>query len=43
MPGTGARKKGKPAQATAPEKKKSAPRKRKTKMEDVFQDLDVIA
>lgn len=43
MPGTGARKKGKPAQAPAPAKKTSAPRKRKTKMEDVFQDLDVIA
>jgi hypothetical protein len=42
MPGTGARKKSKPAQAPAPAKK-SAPRKRKTKMEDVFQDLDVIA
>jgi hypothetical protein len=42
MPGTGARKKGKPTQATGPAKK-GAPRKRKTKMEDVFQDLDVIA
>jgi hypothetical protein len=42
MPGTGARKKGKPTQATGPAKK-GAPRKRKTKMEDVFLEMGVIA